>query len=475
MLTLEKRNMLKTISTVILCIVFLLLFATRFIALEYSPPGFFVDEAGSAAHIVCLKDTAKNCRGESWTLYSTTWGVGRMGPTHQYAGWAWTEIFGGSIASLRSLSATFGGLTIMTLVYFAYSYAGGLLAICTALSALLLPWGFHASRIAWDPPLAPLFVILAVLFTCKASQSVKRKEWIPFIIAAATSTIVGSLTYTPVMAHLFFLFALLFLLQRYIFAMQFRRWFLLGVICLAGILLFRTADTSAVQGRVGETSIWGNDPRNPTAEKSWPTKVEQFATNTVKHFEPAYLFNTGEYNLRHTTGKFGIFSWLDLFSFSFALILFIVSSGWKNLRIESAHTYKMRKLFLLGFIGYLSATMAAALTWDSIPHALRSLSGWPFAALLSGVCLSYICRFRIFQYITALVCLTFSFYFGSYYFGDFRVDSAWWYDTDVTDARSEMEKTGDKKAFQNFLAERQYPSLAREYHFRTSVKSRLLN
>src|ERR687885_2958463 len=77
----------------------------RFWALNISPPGFYLDEAALATHILCVQQTGADAHGVRQPLFSQALGGGFITPTYLYSGVVWTTVFGNSIGSFRALIA----------------------------------------------------------------------------------------------------------------------------------------------------------------------------------------------------------------------------------------------------------------------------------------------------------------------------------------------------------------------------------
>ena len=150
----------------------------RFCGLETSPPGFFLDEATAAVHAMCLTETGKDAYGVAWPIYSR--GAIPEGGQHPLTLLAfevlWMKIFGTSRAALRAIAAFWFLVTSLGLGVLARDLAALIPAQATdepgssakrafpwmvLLSALLSPWSFQFSRIAWECPLGPAFMVLA--------------------------------------------------------------------------------------------------------------------------------------------------------------------------------------------------------------------------------------------------------------------------------------------------------------------------
>ncbi|HMO19150.1 MAG TPA: glycosyltransferase family 39 protein [Oligoflexia bacterium] len=448
-------------SFVALFFILFILIASRFTALDKYPPGFYVDEALCAAHTLCLNKYGTNCDGESWPFYSKSWGNGRVGPVYQYLGLIWTKLFGGSIFSFRAMSslagilaATLSGMIVSTIL----NRSAGFWVF---FAALLSPWGFHSSRLAWDPALSPMILLLSVLLLLKSRKS---KNWFWYCILSGLSVVVTFHTYSPVGIQAVFLFSLLFLFQKFIQPLAFKKWFVFG---LSTVIIFSTSlffDTSQVRGRANEVSIFGEDKRNPDAGKSMPARIPQFLDNISKHYSFDYLITNGDKNLRHTSNSFGILSWVDIYSLLMGLILIIGGRNQSFNKMQNLTKHEdWRGVFLLGALGYLSSAVAASLTWDSLPHALRSIGGWPFIALASGASLFRISHIAPAKIATKCIAVLFIYYYGTHYTGQFVKDSAMWFDKDVTDTLKQSLAYNNHEYFNTYMTNRYYHHEAKRY------------
>jgi hypothetical protein len=119
-------------------------------------------------------------------------------------------------------------------------------------------------------------------------------------------------------------------------------------------------------------------------------RVKQILENMFEHLRPSYLFFTGDPNIRHSTQVMGELGWLDIL----ALGCLAVALGTVIVRafrpIAGTVEPASRKWLVAGaaVLGGAFGTLPAALCWEGLPHALRSMSTWPAVALFTGVCLS---------------------------------------------------------------------------------------
>ncbi len=99
-------------------------------------------------------------------------------------------------------------------------------------------------------------------------------------------------------------------------------------------------------------------------------------------------------------------------------------------------------------LGYLAGVVPAALTWEGVPHALRSAGSLPFLVLLTGVKLWRVGRVQRSTYLAAgVVSALFAVYFLSNYFLTYPTTSRDAWVTPVQEAAEEAETTGDWRPF----------------------------
>jgi hypothetical protein len=154
---------LTTRDKTLVCLIVVLV-AARFVGLEHSPPGFFVDEAALAAHATCLSAHGRDAHGQPWPLISPALGGGYATPGLMYSTAALDCVARPSIGVLRLIPAVFTTLTIVAVMVLAQIWRGREWALWSGLAAAASPWAFQFSRIFWDPPFAPCFLIWGLVF-----------------------------------------------------------------------------------------------------------------------------------------------------------------------------------------------------------------------------------------------------------------------------------------------------------------------
>lgn len=406
----------------------LLFNALRFIGLEISPPGFYADESYGATQVICLWQTGADFFGNQSPLFAIS-GPGEpiYSPTYLYGQLLWTTVFGHSIAAFRSYAAIITTLTILFLYLYTRNLLSSKAALYIAFVATVMPWSWQFSRIAWDPPLAPLFLILGLWVS-----TLKNGWW-----AAGLPLGLAIYSYPP-------LRIIVPLLWLCLPNLSFKR----KIIGL--IVLFLTCIPLALQlqdenflSRSNMLTIWSSTFYNPYRHFSFIELIPVFWKNWIAHFSPSFLFIHGENNLRHSIQSFGMLSWLNLLSLGG--LFYLVFSKLINRKNEGVFLSKQYEVLIIGLCGVCISLIPAALTNEASPHALRTISAWPFYAIFSGVIL-----FRLSEVLSYSKVYIATLFIGSVFFASYQYHYFVSY--------PEIAKEGFEAGFSNDIL---YPRLAK--------------
>jgi len=391
--------------------------AMRFCRTSQAPPGFHWDEAAVSAQVICLEQSGRTLDGEHWPLMTPVLGGGYSTIAWLAPAVTWGKVAGESIGGMRSLAAACGALTVVGL-FFVGLFATGSRKIgaYAALSAAISPWAFQFSRIAWDPAIAPTYLTwaLALLLLATTSMATQRR-WVGWvaILGSAMLFAIACISYPPLRVQVPLVFVAFLAWKR---AYVRNHWpqaaVFVAVFAVCSVQLWTLTQSGAIQGRfetlsVFSTSYWAAHEiasRSQIAiHGAW-----LFMKNIFAHFAPTYLFTSGDANLRHSTQSFGEWSWLDALAlFGGAIVMArrrMRASGW----------------MMFAMFGYVAGLLPAALTWESVPHALRSFGAFPFLAVLVGTAIETIAdvvpRIRSLVPVAAtgvalVFCATFSYVF----------------------------------------------------------------
>ena len=419
----------------------------RFLGLDKCPPGLSTDETLAGLHVECLAQTGKSADGKPWPLFASGLGGGLYTPAFLYALFAWTRLFGISIPSLRGMTAA---LTILTIVGFwllARHLAGARMARLTLVAAALSPWSFQLSRLGTDGPMAPAFLVWGVYFFLRS----------PRVVGAALGGIALALaayTYPPIRVPVPLLTIMLLIAERRRLRPARLVAFLGSMLVVSLPLAIRLLD-GTLMGRSKALSIFTHDYVQAHRGQLGPVvfMVKQSLDNLFEHLRPSYLLFTGDPNLRHSTQVMGELGWLDILAVSIAG----AAVGGVLLRAlrptPTSGNAPSKRWLVAGFAVLAGAfgTLPAALCWEGLPHALRSIGAWPAVALFTGACLSAAWRrSRLVPVVALALALGQTAHFVPYYFRVYPKQSYSAWDGELRDAaetRDESKFAQEAKRF----------------------------
>jgi 4-amino-4-deoxy-L-arabinose transferase-like glycosyltransferase len=376
------------------------------------------DESMGAADIACIGETGVSVDGEHWPLFTVGAGGGFYTPVYLYFGVLWTRIFGISIAAIRSIPGVFVVLTILGTALLAKRLGGPRAGFWALLLASLSPWGFHFSRVAWDPPVAATFVVWCCYFWL-----LERPILGGALSGAAFAGAVYSYPPTRMQAPL--LFAFLFFYMARITEQRWKRSVSFSVLAvLLGLPLLQRMLDPGFRGRTHALLIFASEHLQGY-ESTWE-KLEHVASTLAlhlgKHLTFAFLFLSGDRNRRHSSQFMGELGLLD----DFALVLGLC---WVIYRLRRAllgradvpMSGSLERTFVLALVGFFLGLLPAALTNEGLPHALRAIGAWPFVALAGAalLCTVEVHWKRAVSALAGVVALTHVGLYGKTYFVDY--------------------------------------------------------
>jgi 4-amino-4-deoxy-L-arabinose transferase-like glycosyltransferase len=157
-----------------------------------SPPGFYIDESSIAYNAHTIAQSGRDEYGTRWPLFFRAFGDYKN-PTYVYLLAALFRLTGPSIAAARLLSGALGAAAALLLGLLALRMTRSReAAAIVACSALLTPWLYECSRLAFEVSAYPLAVALFLLALWRASRKERWGNGDAFALAAT----LAFLTYT---------------------------------------------------------------------------------------------------------------------------------------------------------------------------------------------------------------------------------------------------------------------------------------
>lgn len=313
---------------------------------------------------MCLAQQGTSAFDQRWPLFVEVL-VGNWEPPMIAYPSALIAHFGdGSIGSFRLFAALVVLATIAGVFLLGRELADAHTGVLAALLASLAPWSFMAGRLFWKCPLAPMFVVWGVY----AFVVGLRTRSLSALILSAISFALSLYSYQSSWAQAPLMIGVLLLLGWFK-----DRGFLLravpaflATLVLACLPLAVLVLSGGFMKRASDVSVFADGLR---------LGLLRFGRNYLSHFDPRFLFWSGDANLRHGVGGFGQLSWVDLLAW--------IAGAWALLRVRRWITVH-RELGFVAIAGTLTGAVAAALSNEGIPHALRANGMWPFLALFGA-------------------------------------------------------------------------------------------
>lgn len=374
-------------------------FIIRLVGLTSSPPGFFCDEASFGYNAYSILETGKDEWGTSFPVFFRALGDYKN-PVFVYLLIPAIKVFGLSIFSVRFTVALLGIFSIIAFIYLAYLLSKNkVLALLGGLTMSVLPWHFYYSRIGFEAISYVLFIILALVFFARFLKEEKPLNYFLFGVA----TIISFFAYsTGRMMVPIMVFAILIIWHKKIFTrINILISSLLAFLFVLILIYDNSIHPAGLIERANSIAIWNNSPGLLTTAK-------YFLKNYLTHFSPQFLFQSGDFNLRHSSG----ISSMILTSFIFPLIfgLYYVI---KNIK-DKFNLFLLSQLVLFPFASSLTIIEEGA-------QATRSIQVVPFVSLVIayGLWQIYLSLKGKYPQILYILALFFLSELGFFYFNYF--------------------------------------------------------
>jgi hypothetical protein len=458
----------------------------RFCWLEVSPPGFFMDEATPAIHAMCLAETGKDADGQPWPLYSRAAGGGHHPLTLTGFDILWIKVFGTSRAAFRAVSAFWIVVTALGLFFVARALAAlippdpgdesrrsaiRVLPWMVLLAALLSPWSFQFSRIGWEAPLAPAYMILSLVGVLQSHQGGK---WSTVWSVLAGLCVAASMTsYPPLRAVVPLVWATVAVLLLAVTPGWAAQWKFLKRLVAAGLVAaaclaptIRLLVEGKINGRMNNVAIWNEawvkEHAGSMGRRAFVFKA--FLDNLAIHLHPSFLFIDGDADMRispHISGQLSPVDMLALLLAGWMASLLVLRAvrGRPQLQetpnlVLSATTRWLTAIALIAALCAFFGLIPAALTWESIPTANRAIGAWPFVAFFTGTILTLAwSRRKWLAPVLAVVAVAHTAYYLPAYFRAYDGAPTHWFMREMADVIKKERRETPTKTIPEIVSE----------------------
>lgn len=395
---------------------FLILLLTLFLRaydLSNNPPELFSDELINYTSAKSVIEKGKDLHGRIMPYFTDR--VELRPAIYGYSAYLSSLFLGENTLAIRTPAVVYGLITIVAVYLLAFQFfEDKRAAIFAAFFMAIIPWHIHYSRPGWEPASLLPFLLFSIYFFTHGVN--KNKKYLVAISFALFTLTIYTYQIAPLYSFLF-LFSLFILNYKYF--MKEKGFFVLCVLIslvFVSPYLWTVTNEEMMYVRVKAISTFSAGLNSES--------LTIFAKNYLSHFNPNFLFISGDSNLRHGPGL-GTIYWIML-----PLILLGV------IQLAFSDIQKRYKVFILIWI--LIFPLGGSLTNDGVPHATRTLPGAPLLCILSGFGFSSIYKFiksksrncfltYAFTSIIIVLSLVSLWQFGrKYYFEYPKISYAYW-------------------------------------------------
>ena len=324
--------------------------------LSGSPPGLYVDEASIGYNAWTIAHFGVDEHGIHFPLFFEAFGEYKN-PIYVYAVAALVRFLPLTVAVERLPAAIFGLIVVGFLTAAAWRMTGSrLLTVGTLGLTAFTPWLVIESRVGFET-ISWVALLSASLWCLSARQPTARQFGIAGVFLALA--IYGYTTARLEVLLIVIPLAIVWGLAR---APGWWRALLPGGAGYVVLGIYALLNPGALTGRFSAISIWSDGaPLNVV--------VDRFLANYLSYFSPSFLFLQGDLNPRQNTEIGGMLLWVMA-----PLLIAGILVCWQRRRAPLVR-------FLVA--GIVLAPIAAALTNNGTPHALRSSGMFPFLVILA--------------------------------------------------------------------------------------------
>lgn len=352
----RKPSPEEKISSLIFILLLIPILIAHIFHLADIPSGLFLDESSIGYNAFLLAETGRDEHGVLLPVYPESVGDYKN-PVFVYTAAIFLKIFSVSEFSLRFVSFLFfiTALALFLKLSNRLLPKNSVIRLYTLVAFGFLPWFFTISRIAFEVisqlawTAAGLLLVWTVFHDEKPTNGAMK--------AVLCGLILGTSTYTYSTGRLLAFMNLTLVFILYFDRENFRKLLAIASSFAASLIpffYFSISSPGALTSRFNSLSYLADSI--PVSEKA-----AIFVKNYITYFSPRFLIFNGDPNLRHSTGFGGVVYISVLLLSMIGLMSLLIR--WKWTRFD---------LFLLASL--ILSPVAASLTSEGTPHALRSMT-----------------------------------------------------------------------------------------------------
>lgn len=324
--------------------------------LAASPPGLYIDEASIGYNAWTIAHYGVDEHGIHFPLFFEAFGEYKN-PVYIYSLAGLLRFLPLTAAVERLPAAIFGLAVVGFLTAAAWRLTGSrLITLATLLITALTPWLVIESRVGFET--ISMVALLAAALWCLAGRTPTPRQF------GLAGVFLAVAIYAYTTARLEILLLAIGLGVAWALARTPGWWRALVPVAAGYVVLgiYALVNPGALTGRLALISIWADGA-------PWNVVVDRFLTNYASYFSPGFLFFQGDANPRQNTEIGGMLPWAMA-----PLLIAGILVCWQRWRQPLVR-------FLVAAL--LLAPIAAALTNNGTPHALRSSVMLPLLIVLA--------------------------------------------------------------------------------------------
>jgi len=369
---------------ILLCVAGLaLLFGLYTWGISQNPPGFYLDESANAYNAYLVSRTGAGEFGPRFPLLFQEFAVSNPNYVHPLSVYSLAIVFRfvrPTIPVARTVAAFWMFAACLLLGILAKRISGQRkIGIIVAGGALLTPWLFETSRLAWEPHCSA-FTVVVFLLAAYRIQSKTTWNWQDIAMVAGSLALVAySYANGRVLAPLFALGLVLLATTKRRFFGVVKVWLAYGV-TLVPLILFNRSHPGVLTKRLYDVSYIRPD----VPWKEIPSEFAEFVRRYLEDQNLTGLLITGDYHVRHHVQGSGgaiLFATFILAMIGLGLIIarrwrepwwrFIIYGLAVSIVPGAITNEPFHQLRLMGYAVFLMVLTIPALQWLLAPDGPR--------------------------------------------------------------------------------------------------------